>query len=215
MTNYSFSRKEMNAWPTELLRNGRSANARVICVTSPKGRWTVKDFTDRSWAVKTFIAPILLTHELKILHKLQGIEGIAQKAFMIDRYALAISYVEGTPLGQVASEALPTTFFRQMESLLLALHERGVAHLDTRGTGNWLVSPKNEPLLIDFQSAISLEAWPAKIRRIIELIDLSGVYKKWATYQPQTLDEHRRRLYEEGENWRKRWLLKGYFGKKK
>lgn len=134
---------------------------------------------------------------------------------MIDRWALAISYAEGTSLSQVTLETLPADFFLQMESLLLALHARGVAHLDTRGTGNWLISPENKPLLIDFQSAVSLRPWPSKIRRVIEMIDLSGVYKKWAAYQPQTLDAKRRRLYEEGENWRRRWLLKGYFGKKK
>lgn len=205
----------MKSWPTKLLRNGRAANARVSCVTSPDGQWTVKDFADRSWAVKTFIAPVLLAHEFKILQKLHGVEGIAQKAFMIDRYALAISYAEGTSLSQVAPDTLPTDFFFQMESLLLALHARGVAHLDTRGTGNWLVSSENKPLLIDFQSAVSLRLWPAKIRRVIEMIDLSGVYKKWAAYQPETLDDDRRRLYEQGENWRRRWLLKGYFGKKK
>lgn len=215
MTSSYFSREEMKSWPTKLLRNGRAANARVSCVTSPDGQWTVKDFADRSWAVKTFIAPVLLAHEFKILQKLHGVEDIAQKAFMIDRYALAISYAEGTSLSQVAPDTLPTDFFFQMESLLLALHARGVAHLDTRGTGNWLVSSENKPLLIDFQSAVSLRLWPAKIRRVIEMIDLSGVYKKWAAYQPETLDDDRRRLYEQGENWRRRWLLKGYFGKKK
>lgn len=66
MNDCYFSRRDMQAWPAKLLRNGRAANAHVICVTSPEGRWTIKDFADRSWFVKSIIAPILLSHELKI-----------------------------------------------------------------------------------------------------------------------------------------------------
>ena len=215
MTEQPLTRENLTKMPTRLLRNGRSANARVTCVTAGQTRWTVKDFIDRSFFVRHFIAPLLLKHEMAILSKLQGIRGIAREVFAIDRYAIAISYAEGTRLEDVDQSQLSVQFFEEMEKILLEMHSRDVAHLDTRGTGNWLVSGSGNPLLIDFQSAISLTYLPARLREIIELIDLSGVYKKWALWQPDTMGKERMALYMKGEAWRKRWVFKGYFGRKK
>ena len=99
--------------------------------------------------------------------------------------------------------------------LLQGVHDRGVVHLDTRGTGNWLVSPEGKPLLIDFQASLTTGWMPASLRRIIELVDMSGVYKKWKEWQPQTMGEERQALYEEALYWRRKWVFEGYFGKRK
>ena len=215
MENVFFDRQTLERLPTSLLRNGRAANACVTCVTYRDSRWTVKDFSTRSWPVRNLIAPFLLRHELNVLTRLRGIGGIAPQAFAVDKHAIAISYAEGTPLSQVEPQSLSVDFFRQMENILSQIHRRGIAHLDTRGTGNWIVSPEKKPLLIDFQSALVLDYFPKKIREIIELIDLSGVYKKWAAWQPETMGQTRRELFEKGQMWRQRWILRGYFGKRK
>lgn len=215
MTMKGFNREEMAQLPSRLLRDGRAANARVTCVTWQGREWTVKDFSSRNWWVRTFLAPFLLGHEFKILQKLQGVEGVASESFVIDRHAIAIAFLPGTPLGKKDPSEITEDFLIQMESLMRRVHERGVVHLDTRGTGNWLVSPEGTPLLIDFQSAL-LTAWmPVSWRRVIELVDMSGVYKKWKQWQPQTMGAEREALFEKGQQWRRRWVLKGYFGKSK
>ena len=110
---------------------------------------------------------------------------------------------------------ISTQFLEEMETLLQGVHDRGVVHLDTRGTGNWLVSPEGKPLLIDFQASLTTGWMPASLRRIIELVDMSGVYKKWKEWQPQTMGEDRQALYEEALYWRRKWVFEGYFGKRK
>lgn len=215
MTEKRFTREDLPKLPSRLLRNGRAANARVSCVTAGQTRWTVKDFADRSFFVRQFIAPILLRHEMTILRKLSGIEGIADEVFAIDRYAIAIRYAEGIRLEDADQSQLSVEFFEKMEKILLEMHKRNVAHLDTRGTGNWLVADNGNPLLIDFQSAIVLTYLPSALRKIIELIDLSGVYKKWCLWQPGTMNKERMALYMQGEAWRKRWVFKGYLGRRK
>ena len=215
MTIKGFTREEMAALPSRLLRDGRAANARVTCVTWQGREWTVKDFSPRNWWVRTFLAPFLLGHEFKILQKLICVEGVASDSFVIDRHAIAIAFLPGSPLGKKDPAEVTTTFLEQMEALLNRVHERGVVHLDTRGTGNWLVSPEGTPLLIDFQASLTTGWMPASWRRIIELVDMSGVYKKWKQWQPETMGAEREALFEEAQHWRRKWVFEGYFGKRK
>ena len=215
MTIEGFTRAQMTELPSRLLRDGRAANARVTCVTWQGREWTVKDFSPRNWWVRTFLAPFLLGHEFKILQKLNGVTGVASDSFVIDRHAIAIAFLPGTPLSEKDPAEISTQFLEEMETLLQGVHDRGVVHLDTRGTGNWLVSLEGKPLLIDFQASLTTGWMPASLRRIIELVDMSGVYKKWKEWQPQTMGQERQARYEEALYWRRKWVFEGYFGKRK
>mgnify|MGYP000796004426 CR=1 FL=1 len=210
-----FTRSQMRDAPTRLLRDGRAANACVSCVTYAGKEWTVKDFSSRNFFVRTFLAPFLLKHELKILRELDGLDGVANECFAIDSTAIAIRYLPGRPLSRMAPQEISTEYLEQMETLLMSIHARGVVHLDTRGTGNWLVSPDGKPLLIDFQAGLQTGWMPRSWRRVVELIDLSGVYKKWLEWHPELMNEERRARWEEAQRWRQKWKLHGYFGIKK
>ena len=215
MTIKGFTREEMASLPTKLLRDGRAANARVTCVTWQGRQWTVKDFAPRNWWVRTFLAPFLLGHEFKILQKLKGIDGVASDSFRIDRHAVAIEFLPGARLAKTDPKDISTQYLVDMEALLQNVHDHGVVHLDTRGTGNWLVSPEGKPLLIDFQAALTTGWMPASWRRVVELVDMSGVYKKWKEWQPETMGAEREALYEEALRWRRKWVFEGYFGTRK
>lgn len=210
-----FTRAQMYEAPTRLLRDGRAANACVSCVSYAGKEWTVKDFSSRNFWVRTFLAPFLLRHELKILRQLHGIDGVAHECFAIDSEAIAIRFLPGRPLSCLKAGEVTTEYLEQMEALLTAIHARGVVHLDTRGTGNWLVSPEGKPLLIDFQAALRTHWMPQSWRHIVELIDLSGVYKKWLEWHPETIGEERQARWNEAQYWRQKWKLHGYFGMKK
>lgn len=215
MSEKVFTRAEMQQAPTRLLRDGRAANACVSCVTINGQEWTVKDFSSRNFWVKTFLAPFLLGHELKILRQLKGIDGVAHESFAIDSTAIAIRFLPGRSLGRLKPEEISSEFLEEMEALLESVHTRGVVHLDTRGTGNWLVSPEGKPLLIDFQASLLTGWMPASWRHIVELVDMSGVYKKWLEWHPETMTAARRARFEEAQYWRQKWKLQGYFGMKK
>ena len=210
-----FTRDDLKNAKVRLLRDGRAANACVSRVSINGEDWTLKDFADRSWWVKTFLVPFLLGHEYRILSRLNGIEGVANDAFMLDRNALAIRFLPGKPLSTLKPEEITSDYLEAMESLLKEVHARGVVHLDTRGTGNWLVSPQGRPDLIDFQAGLNTQHLPLGLRHVLELIDMSGVYKKWREWHPESFGAEREALWQEAQKWRSRWKLKGYFGLKK
>ncbi len=53
------------------------------------------------------------------------------------------------------------------------------------------------------------------LKRLLESFDLSGVYKKWAQWQPESLGESRRALFERTTRWRRYWIFRGYLGVRK
>lgn len=195
---------------TRLLRNGHVANARVYLAQAGGRRWTVKDFSDRPWWVRFFVAPLLLRRELAFIRRLKGVEGVAQEAFLVDANALAIAYQEGEPLKEMEKTGYELEYLRKMEALMLAIHARGVAHMDARGTGNWIVGPGGEARLIDFQASLSLNWMPKFLRRAIEAIDISGVYNKWQKAFPETMTEEQKAELAYGAKCRSYWIFHGY-----
>ncbi len=211
MTQPAFTREQFKTLPAKLLRDGHAANACVWCVEHEGKAWTVKDFSTRGFFVRKFLAPFLLAHEITILKKLAGVQGIASECFKIDSEAIAIAFLPGSSLSRHENN-VPAQYLEEMELLLKTVHAHGVVHLDTRGTGNWLVSPEGKPLLIDFQASLSTGWMPKRLRHILELVDLGGIYKKWQAWHPETMSEERIALLEEANHWRSKWKIRGYFG---
>ena len=141
MSDKPFTREDLARADVKLLRDGRAANAVVTCVTWKGRRWTVKDFSSRSWWVRRLLAPFLLGRELKILRRLSGVDGVAEEAFRIDADAIAVSFVEGRNLSRVTREEVTIEFLEAFEKLLDEMHARNVVHLDLRGTGNIVMRP--------------------------------------------------------------------------
>jgi hypothetical protein len=212
-----FTRDDFNNCERELLRDGQWANARVDFVHINDQDWTVKDFSSRSWWVRNSIGRFLLRRELRVLKQLSGIDGISSVAFRIDAFALASQFLPGRILAHAKPEGVRADFFPQLEALVQAMHARKIVHLDIRGPKNILVQPDGRPGIIDFQSSLSTRWMPNFLRRILEDIDLGGVYKRWNLWQPQTLDDTRRGVFERSNRFRRLWLLRGYptFGSKR
>ncbi|WP_443743288.1 RIO1 family regulatory kinase/ATPase domain-containing protein [Sutterella sp.] len=207
-----FTRREFEALPRDLLRDGRSANACVWRVRACGRSWTVKDFSRRSWYVRTFVAPLLIRRELATLVRLRGVDGVAQAVFRLDRSAIAMEYAEGTAICDVDPKRITPDYLRRLEALIAAIHRRGVVHLDLRGGGNVIVRPDGTPALIDFQTALFTEGLPARLVRMLEALDFSGAYKKWLRYQPAAMGPARRTALKRVNRLRRLWFLRGYPG---
>jgi len=205
----AFTRSEFEHAERSALHRGRWGNADVWRV-SLRGEWVVKDF-------RKFAAPLrwtwgvwLARREWLVLLKLNGLPGIPEQAFLMDRLALGERYVEGRPLRAVAAGQVPSPFFERLEAVVRAMHARGVAHLDLRNAGNILMDAAGEPVLLDFQSAVSTARLPGPLRRRLEWIDLSGIYKHWMRLAPGTLGEARERVLLWQVRNRKWWRIRGY-----
>lgn len=210
-----FTREDMKSAPQKLLRDGRTANAVVMKIEAAGRTWTVKDFSSRPWFVRWFIAPVLLSRELAFLNRLEGVDGIADSAFRIDRYAIAVQFMPGESIGKRVKERITPDFLEKLEALVDAMHARGVVHLDLRGLGNVMIRPDDTPGIIDFQSSLFTDRMPRGLRKILEDFDFSGVLKKWAKYQPEAMGDARKAELERINKVRRFWVFRGYFGMKK
>lgn len=208
----AFARGDLARSERSLLRDGRWANARVERVLLDGREWTLKDFSTRSWWVRNTIGRLLLGRELRALQCLQGIAGTPSDAFRVDAHAIAARFVPGRSLAKIDRQLVSPEYLGQLEELLRAVHARGIVHLDTRGAGNLLMLPEGTPGIIDFQASLSTRWMPASLRRLLEAMDMSGVYKKWADWQPQAMDSERRARYEKTNRLRRWWVPRGYFG---
>jgi hypothetical protein len=213
-----FTRAQLAGAERHLLRDGRFANARVERVHiggSAGGDWIFKDFSSRAFLVRHTVGRFLLGREVRALRRLQGIDGVPGDAFRVDAFAMAARFVPGRPLADMPKGPVSTAYLLALEALLRQVHARGLVHLDTRGGGNLLLMPDGAPGIIDFQAALSTRWMPRGLRAWFEAMDLSGVYKKWARWQPDTLGPERAASLERQNRWRRWWLLRGYFGLRK
>ena len=161
------------------------------------------------------IAPFLLGRELSILSRLRDVGSIVPESFRIDRYAMAVTYMEGDSIGRVDRSLMTPVFLEAFEKLLAEMHRRGVVHLDVRSAGNVMIRPDGSPGLIDFQASLYTGWMPACLRRLLEDFDRSGALKKWLKYCPDAMGEERRRELERINKLRRFWIFRGYFGLKK
>lgn len=210
-----FDRATLAAAERHLLRDGRFANARVERVCIGGADWTVKDFAPRAFVVRHTVGRFLLGRELRALRRLDGIAGVPAQAFRVDAAAMAARFVPGRALADTPDGPFDTDFLLALEALLRQVHARGIVHLDTRGGGNLLIGPDGAPGIIDFQAALSTRWLPQSLRGWLEGMDLSGVYKKWRRWQPDTLGAERLARLERQNRWRRWWFLRGYFGLRK
>ncbi len=189
------------------MRTASSWHPEVGVISFDNKKWTVKDYSDCSWFVKKTYAKLLLKKEIKAISMLEGVEGVPQRPFFVDSSCLAFEFVEGTPLRDYPSDKITTEYLLECERILHDIHKKGLVHLDTGAMGNWIVKPDNRPALIDFQTAMRTTLVPPHVKGFLKAMDLRGVYKKWLTFRPQEMGEHRRKAAERFEKIRKIWLF--------
>lgn len=153
----------------------------------------------------------MIKRELRALERLQGIQGIPEKPFLLDSFALCYVFIPGTNL-KIARKIkkIGHDYFIALEKLVQEMHDRNVVHLDIRYMRNILVADDGKPALLDFQSSIFLDKIPVRFHKLFKDVDMSGVYKCWRKIDPASLDAHRLELLAEMEKKRMFWIFKGY-----
>lgn len=213
-TKKPFTKAELDAAKVDLLRDGRWGNACVSVATINGKRWTIKDFSNRPWLVKMTFAPFVLNRELNMVRRLEGMKNVPNEAFMVTPHILAITYIPGKSLSSFKNGDITPEFLEKAEDLIRQLHDRNLVHLDTRGTGNWLVTPDGEPAIIDFQAGMKTSHLPKALRSYMQDMDMGGVYKKWEQFCPDEMGDFRKEELKRINKLRKLWKIRGYLGKR-
>ncbi len=204
-----FTESTWRKLPRELLHRGRRFNATVWQVTHA-GLWVVKDFSETPWFYRWTLGRWTVRHEYRVVAHLQDIAGMPQAPFRLGRSAWGYRLIPGEPIRHLDGTQCDAAFFTRLEEMVTAMHQRGVVHLDLRNARNVLRDAEGRPGIIDFQSAAFTRFWPAAIRRLLQRIDLTGVYKHWLVRDAATLGAERSELLAWQLRWRYLWPFRGY-----
>lgn len=176
-------------------------------VFSGLGQRVVRDFSRNTWLVRQALGRFLIDRELLMLNRLRGLAGVPAELVRDGPFALSYRFVDGETLSSLRSRrvTLDREFFCALEQLVEELHARGFAHLDLRNGKNILGTTDGRPHLLDFQSGVWIGHVPRLVRRRLEAVDYSGVYKWWGRLAPQQLDGTRRALLQSINRQRRFW----------
>ena len=127
-----------NVTGVELLHAGRWANAQVYKVSTRRGNYIIKDFSQCPWWVRKTLARSFVKREVRALKLLSSLSLFNVSCYALSPVAFAYPYVEGKTLKSLRQEEqqLPAAFFARMERMIAQMHRAGLSHLDLRNFGN-------------------------------------------------------------------------------
>jgi len=190
----------------------RWGNARLLLEHDETGSWVIKDFSVCHPAVRSTWSQLLLRREYKACNRLDGLEGVPQSCTREGPFALRYRFMPGSTLREAHDKGceFPADFFLQLENLVAAMHARHIVHLDLRNARNILLQANGRPALLDFQTALSSRCMLPPVRRLLENVDRSAVYKHWHKIDPAGFDPDKAEWLQRFERWRPLWLIEGY-----
>jgi serine/threonine protein kinase len=168
----------------------------------------IKDVKKKSFLLRWTLGIWLIQKEWKIYSRLKGMKGIPQSIERIDRFAFAMEFIPGRPL--LRGEALPPSFFSDLQQVLKEVHARGVVHLDLRHKGNVLLSDRGEPFLIDFNSSFAFEE-KGFFRRylfpVLRWVDDGGLLKLKERISPSLMTPEELAFLKRFNRLRRLWIF--------
>ena len=168
----------------------------------------VKDVRERPLVFRWTLGLWLIRKEWDIYSRLIGVRGIPRPVERVDRFAFVTEYVYGRPLQR--GEALPTTFFSDLERILNEIHARGIVHLDMRHKGNILISEQGDPYLIDFNSSIAFrkKGWLRHtVFPFLQQVDHGGMLKLKARVSPTLMTPEETASLKRFNRIRRLWIF--------
>jgi len=168
----------------------------------------VKDVQRRNSFLRWTLGLWLIHKEWEIYTRLKRTPGVPEPVERIDRFAFAMEFVPGRPIQR--GEALPSSFFSDLERILRDIHLRGVVHLDLRHKGNILISDRGEPFLIDFNSSFSFRE-KGLLRRLVfpflRWVDYGGLLKLKQRVSPSSMTPEEINFLKRFNRVRKLWIF--------
>ncbi len=153
----------------------------------------VKDYRRRPFLFRESWGRFMIARETVIYGEICGIPGIPRYLGRLDGLAFVMERIDGVESGKIPRKSLSPVFFKRLKETVLAMHERGIFHGDLRQRRNILVSPGEQPFLLDFASGLRVPRDTA-LGRLLARTDLSGVAKLKRKLAPDQLTEEDIRL---------------------
>lgn len=148
------SREELDTRCISHVRIARGTRPDLKLIEMDGRTLVLKDYRHTDPLFRKIVGPLLIRRELGALRKLAGVEGIPRLHGALDKHALLIERIDGTPLRQLKHDTMGADFYAQLQDLVRRMHAAGVAHCDLRTGGNVLVGKDGRPYIIDFASSV-------------------------------------------------------------
>jgi len=137
----------------EPLRPAKPWQPDILLVRGNAGRFVVKDYRPRPFLYRFFVGLPSIWNEARMYRNLAGLRGIPRFYGKLDRYAVAIEYIEGRNASAFKAGDLPHDFFHRLKRIVDSVHDRKIVLCDLRNKKNIMVSKDGEPYLIDLCTA--------------------------------------------------------------
>ncbi len=134
-------------------RQGAGSRPDVVRLCRGQHEAVLKDYHGCDGWFGWCLGPLLVRRETRALRRLEGVEGVPRLLGRVDRRALLMQHVPGTPLKSYAQPITPIVFER-LEALVDVMHARGVAHCDLRSPNNTLLDAEGRPAIVDFVASV-------------------------------------------------------------
>jgi predicted Ser/Thr protein kinase len=104
---------------------------------------------------------MMLRREAHVYQLLRDVVGVPHSPGMLDEQHLLLEYIDGESLKDERSAlADPEIFYARLRQVISDIHAAGVAHGDLKRKENILVTRNNEPVVIDFGTAVTRNGNP-------------------------------------------------------
>jgi predicted Ser/Thr protein kinase len=150
----ALSRANLSQYVTRTIHEGRGFQSSVFLVEMNGQRAAVKDYSRAPRKFRRFVAPLLISREVKALRALESTPGVPRLVKKIDRLAFAMEFIDGTPIADFEEGALDPQVFPRVQKVIDAIHAKGVSHCDLKRRSNLVVTPEGEIYLVDFAAAV-------------------------------------------------------------
>jgi hypothetical protein len=196
------TRSELSRQTSELLRAGRYWQPDLFLVHWQGRRYVVKDYRARPPLYRWSVGVLATCRESRNYRRMAGLPGIPAFGGRIDRYALAVEFIDGRNADRFKKGELSAAFFSELRTVIQGVHDRGVVLGDLRNSKNIMVTEQGRPVLIDFSTGFGRGGWWNPLQRwlyrIFEQDDFLGVAKLKRRYAPELMTDEERRGLDEG-----------------
>ncbi len=173
-------------------------------------KYVLKTVEDMPWFLRVTLGRWLLAREIATYRRLGDLEGIPRLIARVGKDAFLLSFEEGFPLRKEAKPHIKSHSFERLDSLVKAIHQRGVVHLDLGQRKNILVREDGMPVIVDFGSAMG-GSLPRPFGRILVFllgwIDKRGLLMQRLRYGDGIPDEATRKALKRANFWRGLWIF--------
>lgn len=190
-----YNLSELHKHATSVYRQGGGSRPDVLLININGHQAILKDHNQSDRWFSLLLGPLLVWRESKALRKLAELKGIPNLLCQPDRRSILMEYHESQQITRLVDQQVQwDVFFKQLSTLIMQMHQYGVAHNDLRNPTNILITPDGRPVLVDLVACFCRGQtwnWPANwLYEKFSRVDLSAITKLKSKVAPHLISEN-------------------------